>query len=73
MHKPSKKGNLKYEIWKSDEGQGEVHLFDGTKQDEYIAGFNPKYFSRKTVKKLLDGTKIGARLSEKVIGRIFKK
>jgi hypothetical protein len=73
MHKPSKKGDLKYEIWKSDEGQGEVHLFDGRKQDEYIAGFNPKYFTEKKVKSLLDKAGFDSKLSDKVIAKIFKK
>lgn len=39
------------EIWKSNENQEEIHIFNGK---DYVIGFNPKYIPQYQILKILD-------------------
>lgn len=40
---------LKFEKWVSDQNQEEVHFFVDNDQNEYVFGYNPKYFSQEWI------------------------
>ena len=44
---------MKFETWKSDQNQEEIHFFKDGHQNEYLCGFNPKYFTQEQIEYIL--------------------
>jgi len=44
---------MKLEVWKSDQNQEEIHYFKDGEQNEYIFGYNPKYFTSEQIAEIL--------------------
>lgn len=45
---------LAVEVWKSDQNQEEIHYFKPGEQNEYVIGYNPKYFTKEQIEKILE-------------------
>lgn len=56
--KPKDKPTIRTERWKSSDNKEEIHFYIKGEQEQYGCGFNPKFFSKADIKRIVKMIKV---------------